>query len=110
MRPLILAARRLIHIDDAMNVLRELLDRRDRGEYSDTEFFHMVAEVGPLTCVEIEEGSAGGTGVFCKLYKASGTLKTFLAAVSARDRDIDNPGKFAACHSGDAPRPEQSLS
>lgn len=87
-----------IQIDRAMEVLRELLDRRDRGEFTDAEFFHMVAERGPLGCVEIEQNSAPGAGVFRKVYKPSRNLEFFMAAVAARNGNLRDEGDLASDH------------
>jgi hypothetical protein len=88
----------VIQIDEAMAALRDLLDRRDRGEFTDPEFFQMVAEGGPLTCIEVKHSSAVWADILTKWYKASDNLKAFLTAVAARHRDRSQPSDFAPNH------------
>lgn len=77
-----------IDIEDAFSALRELLDGRDRGTFSDAEFFQRVADCGPLFCIEIED-SATVAGNFIKLYKPRYHLKGFLAAIAAREGKLN---------------------
>ena len=78
----------VFQIDKAMDALKRLLDGRDRGAFSDTEFFHCVAERGPLFRVEIEQGTAVSAGDIVKRYECGGPLTEFLATIAARHREI----------------------
>ena len=84
-----------VQIDEAMDALRCLLRLRDGGVFTDAEFFHAVAESGPLGRIEIEACAAMGTNGVRHFYKPSRNLAKFLAAVSARDRDGNDPSQFA---------------
>lgn len=88
----------VFEVDSAFAALRLLLDGRDRGLFSDAEFFKGVAEEPPFLTVKVEERTAGGAPCLVLSYEPGDALRAFLAAIAARNGNVDDEGKLAADH------------
>jgi hypothetical protein len=87
-----------IEIDKGFDALRTLLDGRDRGVFSDAEFFRSVAERAPLCIIKVETSAATGARHTVYSYQPSDEFQEFLAAMRTRNREGNYEGEFAAVH------------
>ena len=94
-------------VDAAFAALGLLLDGRNRGLFSDIEFFKGVAEIGPLCRIEIKQAATGSAGNLATIYEPSDHLQAFLTAISTRYRDANNPSQLTPHKHLDALQPAE---
>ena len=78
-------------VDGLFSKLSRLVDFRNRGLFTDTEFAKNFPDGNPLWRVEHQCRLTKGANYTVAVYDVMDHVDGFLAAIAARDRELNNP-------------------